>query len=108
MYRRGAATAPPIALFTSSSLAYVSYHFRSSPEYRLWALASALVIGIIPFTFISIYPTNKELESWKDQEGRGVERKDVDDKLTEWTSKHTARSCLSIAGGSLALFTMIR
>ncbi|KHJ33028.1 putative duf1772 family protein [Erysiphe necator] len=106
-YNLGSITSPPLALLSSSAMAYVSYYFRSSADGKLWALASAFAISIIPYTFIVVFPTNKFLEEWHSIEGQGVERKDVDDKINEWAYKHSARTCLTLAGGLLALFTVL-
>ncbi|RKF80235.1 putative duf1772 family protein [Golovinomyces cichoracearum] len=107
-YRRGALTIPPTTILTSSALAYVSYHFRSTSECKMWGLASAMAIAIVPFTFIVVFPTNKILEGWHKNDGQGIDRKEVDAKVIEWTYKHSARSCMSLAGGMLALLAMVR
>ncbi|KAI1002887.1 hypothetical protein K3495_g5315 [Podosphaera aphanis] len=108
MYRSGSYTAPPTAAVTCGALSYVSYYFRFSPEWRLWALSSVLSISIVPFTFLVVFPTNKVLETWQDRNGEGVDRREVDKQITRWTYKHTARSCLSVFGGLIALFGVIR
>ncbi|POS86424.1 hypothetical protein EPUL_003497 [Erysiphe pulchra] len=107
-YILGSRTAPYMALVNATAMAYVSYHFRSSSEGKLWALASVLAISIIPYTVVVVFPTNKFLEEWHEKEGLGIYRKDVDEKISEWTYKQSTRSCLTLTGGLLALFAVIR
>ncbi|RKF62993.1 Anthrone oxygenase encC [Erysiphe neolycopersici] len=108
IYTIGSRTAPKMALITSTAMAYVSYHFCSSSEGKLWALASVLAISIIPYTIVVVFPTNKFLEEWHKKEGLGIDRKDVDEKINEWTYKHSIRTYLTLSGGLIALFAVIR
>ncbi|CCU82476.1 unnamed protein product [Blumeria hordei] len=107
MYRRGSNSAPPIAVVTATALAYVAYHFRLTSAWKQWALASALSISIIPFTFVVIYPTIRTLEGWDDTHGEGIDRKDVIEVISAWNRRHIARSSLSLLGGLLALYALI-
>lgn len=107
-YILGSRTTPQMALVTSAAMAYVSYHFRSSSEGKLWALASTLAILILPYTWVVVFPTNKFLEEWHKKEGLGIDRKDIDDKISEWTHKQFTRMCMTLSGGLLALFAVVR
>jgi hypothetical protein len=70
VYAIGAATAPPFAVVTATSLAYLAARSYTSsrplaaqsPRFYLYAAATLLLPGIMPFTLIAMRVTNGELK----------------------------------------------
>ncbi|KAK0117651.1 hypothetical protein ONS95_011983 [Cadophora gregata] len=83
MYKRGAKIGPPVSLLASTSFFYLAYKAHVSPslfdgisngtniaassssslpnKVVAYILAGVLSIGIVPYTFAVLMPTNKEL-----------------------------------------------
>jgi hypothetical protein len=58
-----------------------------------WAIAALLIGAVIPFTFIAIMPTNRELLA----PGRDLEAAETRTLLEHWARLHAVRTVLSLA-----------
>lgn len=67
-----------------------------------------LTIGIVPFTFAVMSPTNNRLikKAQASVEVKGDE-KEVGDLLEKWRKLNGARSLLPLVGGALGLFAAL-
>lgn len=113
-FRAGFALAPPIAILTASSLVFCGWSAGGSATSaanlrggktgaRLFYVAAALTVAIVPFTVAFMGRTNEKLlgmearEVLSQSEGReGVEA------LGRWVALNAVRSLLPLAGAVVA------
>lgn len=112
IYRRGASIAPPTALFTSSVLLYASYtsFINSSPlpnpTWKFCAAAVVLTSSIVPYTIVSMMPTNNKLMALAEKaDAKGEVKKDEVDRLTQkWSLLNIGRAMFPLLGAGVALY----
>jgi hypothetical protein len=109
-YNRGKACMPPFAGAIALSYFYLSYaHHARHLEWRGFATAGALTVGIVPFTLLFIMGNIRKLEaamadkdaktSAADQEARSL--------LTTWSRMNLARAMLPLAGTVAAVWNLL-
>ncbi|KAL4923883.1 anthrone oxygenase encC [Aspergillus undulatus] len=126
IYQAGHVHSPPIAAFTSTAFAYLcwdvhSQHTGSQVQTLLYGTAALLVIGIVPYTRISMSRVNAELFSRnmaeEEEEKTKDEGKDAKGKqdgrtheslVREWGLLTGVRSLLPLTGGLLGFVAAIR
>jgi len=98
-YKRGTFMQAPLAI-VGSLLAFVSWWFDRNPA---WMVGGLLLLGIVPFTVVVIFPTNRALESISlDESGR------ADQLLRRWGTLHSVRAAISFAAFLILLFALQR
>lgn len=96
-YHRAAAMQASLALISTITGLAVAITAGS----YLWYFGSALIFSVVPFTFIAIMPTNKQLlESERD-----LASDDTLKLLRKWGRLHAVRSGLSIVSAILFSYT---
>ncbi|KAJ5113388.1 DUF1772-domain-containing protein [Penicillium angulare] len=104
LFEKGRSTNPPIAAGTASSLIYLAWAVRrGSPLYKsaaysrsgLYIAAAILTVGIVPFTFVFMDPTNDVLI----EKARSTSDSDpeVSELIKRWTRLNFGRSLLPLA-----------
>lgn len=98
-YRRGARLQAPLAILCLV-FSIVSWVYGSS---KWWLIAGLLVGAVVPFTFIVIMPTNKQLLNPKiDKESPRTQA-----LLEKWGGLHAVRTLLSMTAFIIYLFCMV-
>jgi uncharacterized membrane protein len=99
-YRRGTVMQAFLAS-AGSLLALVSWRIG---EDSAWLLGGSLLLAVIPFTLIVIFPVNKELES----PSLDVSSKAAEQLLRRWGALHAVRGALSLVAFLIFLFALQR
>ncbi|KAI1845381.1 hypothetical protein JX266_008476 [Neoarthrinium moseri] len=108
-FNRGKSYMPPAAAAITASYLYVSWtHAARGLEWRGFAVAAALTLGIVPFTFLFIRDTIVELEGMGRKEGHGVAEAVVRATLSRWGALNLARSCLPLLGTAAAIWNLLK
>lgn len=107
MYDLGLRTQPVPALL--GSVAAVVAYYRSSEKY--WLYGAAALFAVIPYTFLAIMPTNKQLKALlKESDGRdGLEAGKAAgaiEGMKRWVKLHRVRALLAL--GAAGLFFVAR
>ncbi|KAH6656482.1 hypothetical protein BKA67DRAFT_531752 [Truncatella angustata] len=112
-FNLGKAFMPPFAAAIAASYTAVAYTcFTRSLEWRGFAAAGALTIGIVPFTILFILETVGELEGMIAR-GRQTALKDDEDSekvrtaLGRWSRLNLARAVLPLAGTGSAVWNLL-
>jgi len=98
-YRRASAMQASLALVAAITGLSVAINLGS----YLWFLGSALIFSVVPFTFIAIMPTNKQLLD-PERDRASVETYDL---LRKWGWLHAVRSGLSIVAAIIFSYAAI-
>jgi hypothetical protein len=98
-YKRATWLQAPLALvsFLSGAVAWV---FGAG---RGWLVAAALIGVVIPFTLISIMPTNHKLL----EPGRDLDSAETRMLLQRWGNLHAVRTTLSVAATALYMWLIL-
>ncbi|KAH7380917.1 hypothetical protein BKA64DRAFT_749649 [Cadophora sp. MPI-SDFR-AT-0126] len=123
MYDRGKKTGSPIALLSSTSFFYLAYkaHTSLSLSHKVYSyiLAGLLSIGIIPYTFVVLVPTNRqllrkvevlgkvELSREDEKEMREAERS-AHQLVDWWGVLNLGRGVLLVGSGVLGFWASLR
>ena len=86
-YKRGTALQAPLAVI-GSVLAFISWWLDKDSA---WLLGGVLLLAVVPFTLIVIFPTNKMLES-DELDSSSAQAEHL---LRLWGRLHAVRSALS-------------
>jgi len=89
----------PLAL-VGSLAALISWWFDRD---LAWLIGGLLLLLIIPFTLVVIFPTNKRLES----QGLDLRSEEAGRLLRHWGRLHAVRSILSVVAFIIFLFVLI-
>jgi hypothetical protein len=93
-YRRAAVIQPILAAGASLTGAAVAYWTKSRP----YAIGSALIGAVIPFTLVFIMPTNRRLlELWIHRfDSAGYNKHEAAVLLRRWSNLHSVRTAASL------------
>jgi hypothetical protein len=69
-----------------------------------WAIAALLIGAVVPFTFIGIMPTNRDLLT----PGRDLGTPETRALLERWAKLHAVRTVLSLAAATLYVYLALR
>ncbi|PYI35345.1 DUF1772-domain-containing protein [Aspergillus indologenus CBS 114.80] len=113
-YEKGKTQNPPIAAATASAFLYLAWSVRAGgPLFRsaaynragLYTAAAVLTLGIVPYTILTMRPTNNALialaQSLKDLTAADETRSR--DLLAKWTLLNGIRGLLPLAGAMLGM-----
>jgi hypothetical protein len=98
-YKRGTIMQAPLAL-VGSLAALISWWFDRD---LAWLIGGLLLLLIIRFTLVVIFPTNKRLES----QGLDLRSEEAGRLLRHWGRLHAVRSILSVVAFIIFLFVLI-
>src|SRR2546422_2622121 len=70
----------------------------------MWLVGAVLIGLVVPFTFVAIMPTNKQLLS----PGRDLASSETRALLEKWGRLHAVRSLLSFAAALIFIWSMLR
>ena len=98
-YKRGTLMQAPLAL-VGSLAALISWWFDRD---LAWLIGGLLLLLIVPFTLVVIFPTNKRLES----QGLDLRSEEARRLLRHWGRLHAVRSILSVVAFIIFLFVLI-
>ena len=106
-YHYGHRTFPPISVLTCLLYGYAAFskHADGSP-WRVFAVAGAFTLSMVPFTWIFMTRTNNALfrEQRQSKAGQVASLGEVQKLVTKWNGLHTLRSLLPLTG---AVFGML-
>jgi uncharacterized membrane protein len=97
-YKRAAFMQAPLAL-AGSFLAFLSWWLEKDSA---WLLGGAFLFAVIPFTYIVILPTNRQLESDELDFSSGQ----AEHLLRLWCRLHAVRSALSSVAFTILLIAL--
>jgi hypothetical protein len=97
-YKRGTALQAPLAV-VGSVLAFYSWWLERGSA---WLIGGAVLLAVVPFTLIVIFPTNKKLESNE----LDVSSAQAEHLLRLWGRLHAVRSGLSFLAFVIFLFAL--
>jgi hypothetical protein len=97
-YKRGTVMQAPLAVIGSLA-ALISWWFDKG---LAWLIGGLLLLLIIPFTLVVIFPTNKRLES----EELDLRSEEAGSLLRRWGRLHAIRSILSVLAFVIFLFLL--
>ncbi|KAF2627857.1 DUF1772-domain-containing protein [Macroventuria anomochaeta] len=112
-FEAGFALAPPIALATASSLAscgWAARNLRTSgvKDGRLFWVAAALTVSIVPYTIIFMKSTNDKLLRYAKKEKLTTsESQETEGLLKRWVFLNSVRSLLPLAGALLTSIVVL-
>ena len=111
-FEAGKSQNPPIAAVTAATFSYLAWTAGHGPRNRarLYGVAAALTIAIVPWTLLAMSPTNSRLsakaeEAWtrKGKEDDG----EVGELLKRWTTLNGVRSFFPLVGGVVGLVAVL-
>jgi uncharacterized membrane protein len=70
----------------------------------MWLVGAVLIGLVVPFTFVAIMPTNKQLLS----PGRDLDSTETRSFLEKWGRLHAVRSLLSFAAALVFIWSLLR
>lgn len=97
-YRRAAVMQASLALVAAISGLIVAL----SGDSLLWYIGAVLIFSVVPFTFIVIMPTNKQLLS----PGGSLSVPETHRLLIKWGRLHAVRSILSLIAAILYVYAL--
>lgn len=99
LYHLGHIAAPSLAVVTAALYAYgaMGRHCQRLPWQQL-AAAGAATLAIVPFTFLTMLPTNNKLAALNAQDGKGEDLEGVKKLVAKWSRLHYMRCLFPIAG----------
>lgn len=116
LYRAGHRVMPTMAVATCLLYGYAAASSSGSsigsgsPTWLLYAMAAATTIGMVPFTWLAMVPTNNALFRLDDAAGSKADSVDMEQVkvlLTRWSRLHLVRSLFPLAGAVLGLTTLL-
>jgi hypothetical protein len=99
-YKRATLLQAPLALL---SLASGTGAWLLTTEIA-WLLAALLIGAVVPFTFIVVMPTNRQLLDPKPD----ITTAEIKELLTKWNKLHAVRSVLSLTASVVYLWLLAR
>ncbi|THU85091.1 DUF1772-domain-containing protein [Dendrothele bispora CBS 962.96] len=113
VYTRGSRIMPPLALLSSSMLAYSSYalsnHGVDATKPKLYALAALLTIGIVPYTFGVMWNTNNKLKARNDEIGVMDKAyvQETAELAKKWNWLNAGRGALPLMGSLVGIVALV-
>lgn len=119
MFDRGKSQNPPIAAATTSAFFYLAWSVRSGTSlYRLarpnasalYGLAAVLTIGIVPYTLVTMTPTNNALIAKAESKTADASSHldtEVEGLFRKWSSLNAGRSLFPLTAGLVGIFTAL-
>ncbi|KAF4626910.1 hypothetical protein G7Y89_g11245 [Cudoniella acicularis] len=113
VYNAGKALNPPVALAVASSFAYLAWSSpsrsgTSNNNSRLYTLAAALTMGIVPFTLMFMAPTNNKIFRKAAQAATAPAFDSEFGALIErWSTLNFVRSLLPLLGGVVGMAAIL-
>lgn len=97
---------PKFAITCALCYLYVAYDTRSrGGEWKGFAAAGALLVGIVPYTLVVMMPTNNMLHSAA--AGAHIPTKVVLDLITKWGTMNLVRSLFPLASAITGTLTFL-
>ncbi|KAI0137481.1 hypothetical protein BJ170DRAFT_678326 [Xylariales sp. AK1849] len=104
-FTRGKTYMPPVAVAITASYCYVAYtHWKQDLEWRGFAAAGALTVGIVPFTLFFIRGNIGQIQDAMLRKGSIEEARAL---LTTWGALNLARAMLPLVGSAAALWNLL-
>ncbi len=108
IYDRGKVAAPGIAILSLLGYVYLAYsHYHEGREWRGFAVAALLTIGIAPFTLIAMAPTNNTLIGVANGAITSVGDEAARQLVEKWGGLNLTRSLLPLAGSIVGLWSLL-
>ncbi|KAF9254735.1 DUF1772-domain-containing protein [Marasmius fiardii PR-910] len=118
LYTRGASLMPPLSLITSLAHFYLAWKVyavesrlaSSNSLTKLYVLAGALTIGIVPWTVFAMKPTNEALirKAVDSPAESALARTNETEKLVEkWITLNLVRGVIPLAGTVAAVYATL-
>lgn len=108
LFNRGAAIMPPAAVAVASSYLWAAYDAHSRQlEWKGYAVAAGLVVGIVPFTLLTLGGINSTLiGAFKGTVALSAEQSEA--MIRKWGLINVVRSLLPLAGAVTGFVTMLQ
>lgn len=108
MYHRGKVLGPQVAILGAFGYGYLAYE-RSSRglDWTKFVGAAALTLGMVPFTFIFMFPTNNALLRVAAGVGAMGGEGAVRELLVKWKDLNLMRSLFPLAGAALGFWGLV-
>lgn len=123
-------TFPPLAVTSALAYSYVAYSLRHTASAgkvaKLYLIAAATTISIVPFTFVVMCPLNRRLEahatrddaaekegkeemamSAEEEAKRAREDQEIPGLLQRWTCLNIGRSLFPLAGAAIGIAAVL-
>jgi hypothetical protein len=123
LYESGKATMPPMSLLTTAIIGYLAYDAKGRPgalgdKWKLYALASALNIAMVPYTLTVMASTNNKLLTKAGEIGElkldedmplavGVDGETPHQLVDKWATLNVGRALLLGAAAALTAWTTL-
>lgn len=111
MYHYGHQVLPGMAITTLILYGYVAFTRRATRRpWTIYALAGAITISMLPFTWIFMVPTNNTLFRLE-EENRAISINPIDeaqDLVSYWSWLHLLRSLFPLFGAALGLTATLK
>lgn len=108
VYDKGHQVMPRVAALTALGHAVVAWQQATrGAEWRGLAAAGALTLGIVPFTFAFIMPTNNALEREMARDTKAMSHATTTALLQKWSRWNLLRSMLLLAGAACAVWNLV-
>lgn len=119
----GIAYGPPFALASCLSLGYVAYdsYTSSSADWMIYAFSALTIVGIVPFTKLTMDEINATLIAEggvvdggsnvlmaKKTKAKGLEEKEVRDFVKRWRFWNLMRMIMPFVGTAMGLWTALK
>lgn len=123
IYDVGIAYGPPFALASCLSLGYVAYdsYTSSSADWMIYAFSALTIVGIVPFTKLTMDEINATLIAEggvvdggsnvlmaKKTKAKGLEEKEVRDFVKRWRFWNLMRMIMPFVGTAMGLWTALK
>jgi hypothetical protein len=112
LYNNGVAVMPPTAGLVAASYGLSTYLVSgddsdASAARRGYIAAAVLAISIVPYTILTMRPTNEVLQAVA-AGTREAEATEVAVLVNRWAALNIGRSLLPLLSGAVGLFTLVR
>ena len=107
----GKVVVPPLALIASGANFVNSYLTHTQPQHYRFMAAGLLSLAILPYTFITLGPTNAELASREkkdeDSPDYGLKSLDIKELINRWSNFSAVRGYLLLASTIVSYDAML-
>lgn len=111
IFNKGHVQGPVLAILTSATYGYATWlHVTSGENWAPSAIAGALTLSIVPFTWIFLGKINYALFDALDDRDKDakMDRKMAERMIVSWTKLHAVRSALPLVGAMVGFLGMLR